>query len=74
MQLYILILGQTKVSLNTAIFKKPYLAKDICKVYGRQCLIGSLDVLYKDNQFNIYTENGQTLVGSLKGFLDSNIF
>ena len=66
--------GADKVSLNTSLFKKPYLAKDICKVYGRQCLIGSLDVLFKDNQFNIYTENGQTLVGSLKEFLENNIF
>ena len=35
--------GADKVSLNTSLFKKPYLAKDICKVYGRQCLIGSLE-------------------------------
>tara|TARA_B100000161_G_scaffold223005_1_gene168535 strand:- start:407 stop:1213 length:807 start_codon:yes stop_codon:yes gene_type:complete len=65
--------GADKVSLNTSLFRKPYLARDICKVYGRQCLIGSLDILYKDNEFNIYTENGQTLVGSLNTFLEKNV-
>ena len=65
--------GADKVSLNTSLFRKPYLARDICKVYGRQCLIGSLDILYKDNEFNIYTENGQTLVGSLNTFLENNV-
>ena len=65
--------GADKVSLNTSLFKNPYLARDICKIYGRQCLIGSLDVLSKDNGFNIYTENGKTLVGSIEEFFERNI-
>ncbi len=64
--------GADKVSLNTAIFRKPYLAHEISKVYGKQCLIGSLDILRIENEFKIYTENGENLIGSLEDFLARN--
>ena len=64
--------GADKVSLNTSLFIKPNLANEISKVYGRQCLIGSLDVFRKDDEFFIYTDNGQTLISNIKEFLDRN--
>ena len=43
--------GADKVALNTSLFKNPSVVNEISKVYGRQCLIASLDVLRKDTEF-----------------------
>ena len=58
--------GADKVILNTNLFEEPTLTNEICSVYGKQCLVGSLDVRKKECDYNIYTNSGQKLIGSLK--------
>jgi len=62
--------GADKVALNTSLFKNKNLSSQIAKIYGKQCLIGSLDLLKKDNKYYVYINNGQNLICSLQDLLD----
>ena len=62
--------GADKVSINSSLFTDINLVDQICKNYGKQCLVGSLDVLKKENDYYIYSENGTKLVYSLDQFFE----
>ncbi len=57
--------GADKVVLNTNLFKKSKLAEEICQIYGKQSLVGSLDIRYKNENYFLYSEYGQNLIGTL---------
>lgn len=62
--------GADKVVLNTNLLKKSNLAEEICTVYGKQCLVGSLDFIKKDDNYFIYSEYGQKYIGNLDECLE----
>jgi len=64
--------GADKVSINSYLFNKKNLAKEICNIYGKQCLVGSLDIKKENNEYLIYTNNGNNLVFSIDRFFKQN--
>lgn len=56
--------GYEKIALNTILFSRPQLVKEIAEVYGAQSIIGSMDV--KKNLFGkykVYSHSGSTSTG-----------
>lgn len=54
--------GAEKIVLNTALFRTPSFVKELVSVYGSQCIIASVDVKKRGDEFEIYIANGMTKV------------
>lgn len=51
--------GADKVSLNYALHQSPSLITEAAKIFGRQCIVASIDFKRKDHQCLTYFNNGQ---------------
>jgi len=63
--------GADKVVINTNLFEKSNIAKGICSIYGKQCLVASLDIKNENGIYNIYSKCGSQNQGDLNEFLDN---
>ena len=59
---YLLRSGADKVSINTLLFSDLSLVKDLVANFGKQCVVGSIDVKKTDHgKYEILTESGKEL-------------
>ena len=65
--------GADKVSINSSLLDEN-LVNQIVKNYGKQCLVGSIDVLKKNDEYYVYSNNGTKLVSSLDEFFEKKEF
>ena len=65
--------GADKVSINSSLLDEN-LVNQIVKNYGKQCLVGSIDVLKKNGEYYVYSKNGTKLVSSLNEFFENKEF
>ena len=54
--------GADKIVINTAFFNAPSFIKELVSLYGSQCIISSVDVKRRHDEFEVYIENGSTKV------------
>ena len=64
--------GCDKVMINSNLFKGNSLVEKISKIYGNQCIVGSIDILKKDSNYLVYSNNGNFLEGELKNIIEKN--
>ena len=50
--------GADKVIVNTSLFTDEELIHNLSSEFGRQCLVGSLDIKKQGNEYQAYIENG----------------
>jgi cyclase len=55
--------GADKIAINTAAIKSPELIKEASRVYGSQCIIGSIEAKRKENMYEAYIETGREETG-----------
>ncbi|MGX7576900.1 HisA/HisF-related TIM barrel protein [Candidatus Vidania fulgoroideorum] len=51
--------GADKISLNSTLYYNPNLIKKICKIYGKQSIICSIDVKKKNLDWFVYINGGK---------------
>ena len=52
-----------KVSINTSLFNNPSLAKELVTNFGKQCVVGSIDIKKTDDsKYKIWTESGTKMI------------
>ena len=51
--------GADKIAINSLLFTNSNLVTNFASEYGKQCLIGSVDVRKIDNKYIVYVENGK---------------
>jgi cyclase len=51
--------GADKVFLNTGAFKKPGIIKKLIKIYGSQCIVGSVEAKKIDKEWIAFINNGR---------------
>ena len=61
--------GADKVVINSNLFENNNMAREICSLYGKQCLVASLDLKKEDGRYNIYSKCGSQNQGNLNDFL-----
>ena len=55
--------GADKVSINTSLFSDLSLAKELVINFGKQCVVGSIDIKKTDQgEYEIWTESGSKIV------------
>ena len=60
---FLLRSGADKVSINTSLFSNLPLAKELVSNFGKQCVVGSIDVKKTDDgRHEIWTESGSRLI------------
>jgi len=74
---YLLRSGADKVSINTLLFSDLSLVKDLVANFGKQCVVGSIDVKKTDHgKYEILTESGKRVIdqdlSSLLSFLEKD--
>lgn len=55
--------GADKLVLNTALFAQPVLIRDLAKIFGSQCIVGSIDYKWLNTATEVFTGNGQVPTG-----------
>jgi cyclase len=55
--------GADKIALNTQAIKTPNFIKEISRIYGSQCVIGSIEAKRKGKTWEAYVENGREETG-----------
>jgi cyclase len=55
--------GADKITLNTQAIKNPQLIKEASRIYGSQCIVGSIEAKRKGNSWEAYIENGREQTG-----------
>ncbi len=55
--------GADKITLNTHAIKNPELIKEASRIYGSQCIVGSIEAKRKGNSWEAFTENGREQTG-----------
>ena len=61
--------GADKIIINSSLFHNEKLNLELVSSFGRQCVVGSIDVKKKsDNIYEIYTNYGETKISSLRDF------
>jgi cyclase len=55
--------GADKISLNTQAVKTPEIITDASRIYGSQCIIGSIEAKRKGNFWEVYVDNGREETG-----------
>jgi cyclase len=52
--------GADKIVVNTSLFKNRKMVKNLIAEFGRQCVVGSVDLKHEDNgSFEIFVQNGE---------------
>jgi cyclase len=52
--------GADKIALNTQAIKTPEIVSQAAKIYGSQCIVGSIEAKSKgDGKWEAYTDNGR---------------
>jgi len=60
----ILRAGGDKVAINTAATRRPEFITDAARMFGSQCIVGSIEAKYKgDGQWEAYIDNGRERTG-----------
>jgi len=54
--------GADKLVVNTALFRAPNFVKELVSIYGSQCIIASMDVKRRNDQTEVFIDNGSTKV------------
>ena len=49
--------------MNTKAIKKPELIKEASRIYGSQCIVGSIEAKRKGNSWEAYIDNGREQTG-----------
>jgi len=52
-------LGADKITLNTAVFENPILIRQIAEIYGKQCVVISIDVKKEENGKYVVYKRGK---------------
>ncbi len=55
--------GADKITLNTQAIKNPELIKEASRIYGSQCIVGSIEAKRKGNSWEAYIDNGREQTG-----------
>ena len=56
--------GADKIAINTHAIKNPALIMEASRIYGSQCIVGSIEAMKKsDNRWEAYTDNGREETG-----------
>jgi cyclase len=57
--------GADKISVNSALYSNPALVSDIAKIFGSQCVVASIDVLFdhRSNNWECFSDCGSTPTG-----------
>lgn len=55
--------GADKISLNTAVYRRPKLLKEAAEKFGRQALVVSIDVKQNPSGYEVVTNYGQEATG-----------
>ena len=55
--------GADKVALNTQAVKDPSIVSRASRIYGSQCIIGSIEAKKKGNSWEVYVNNGREETG-----------
>lgn len=55
--------GADKVAVNSGIVQRPELAEEISRIYGSQCLTGSIEAKRRTNGWEVYINNGREPTG-----------
>ena len=63
--------GADKVVINSNLFENNNMAKEICSIYGKQCLVASLDIKKENGRYDIYSKCGSQNQGDLNDFLNN---
>lgn len=59
----VLKLGADKVSVNSGAIKKPELIKEAAEIYGKQCVVLSMDVKRVNGAFHVFINGGRDDTG-----------
>ncbi|MFH1079089.1 MAG: HisA/HisF-related TIM barrel protein [Pseudomonadota bacterium] len=54
--------GADKLVINSALIKAPSFVKGLVSIYGSQCIIAALDVKRRNDEFELYIDNGSAKV------------
>jgi cyclase len=55
--------GADKIALNTQAVKTPEIITEASRIYGSQCIIGSIEAKKKGNLWEVYVDNGREETG-----------
>ena len=55
--------GADKIALNTQAIKDPEMINQISRIYGSQCIVGSIEAKKKGNTWEAYVDNGRQETG-----------
>jgi imidazole glycerol-phosphate synthase subunit HisF len=55
--------GADKITLNTAAIKNPSIIKEASRIYGSQCIVGSIEAKRNENSWEAYIDNGREKTG-----------
>lgn len=58
-----LLAGADKVSINSAAVEKPELIREGARIFGKQCIIVSIDAKKTDRGYEVYTHSGTRATG-----------
>lgn len=55
--------GADKIALNSAAIRNPNFINEAARIYGSQCIIGSIEAKNKTNHYEAYIDNGREETG-----------
>ena len=55
--------GADKIALNTQAIKTPDIVREASRIYGSQCIVGSIEAKKKGNSWEAYIDNGREQTG-----------
>lgn len=60
---YLLDAGADKLVINTGLFEQPNLIRELVKIFGSQCIVGSIDYKGVDTSTEVFISNGLVATG-----------
>jgi len=55
--------GADKVAINTQAIKNPRFIEEASRIFGRQCIVGSIEAKLKKDRWEAYIDNGRETTG-----------
>ncbi|MGE0635312.1 MAG: imidazole glycerol phosphate synthase subunit HisF [Bacteroidia bacterium] len=55
--------GADKIALNTQAIRTPEIIKEASRIYGTQCIVGSIEAKRRNNTWEAYIDNGRQETG-----------
>ena len=55
--------GADKIAINTQAIKNPEIIKNASRIYGSQCIVGSIEAKKKGSKWEAYVDNGREETG-----------